>query len=180
MARTLWVMVDVETTGPVPGLFSMTEIGAIVVEPRLTRIFYGQLRPLPDAGFDPYVMTLPRAIETQSVWNTWGNPGDVMRRFEEWCRDLGASRLIGVSDNNGFDFAFVNWYFYRFLTQSPFGHSSQNLGSIYKGAIGDAYQNFKHLRVTPHTHHPVDDARGNAEAMLQIARHFEIRGMPGV
>jgi hypothetical protein len=28
--------------------------------------------------------------------------------------------------------------------------------------------NFKHLRKTKHTHHPVDDARGNAEALLQM------------
>jgi hypothetical protein len=28
--------------------------------------------------------------------------------------------------------------------------------------------NFKHLRRTMHTHHPVDDARGNAEAMLAM------------
>ena len=26
--------------------------------------------------------------------------------------------------------------------------------------------NFKHLRKTRHTHNPVDDARGNAEALL--------------
>jgi hypothetical protein len=32
----------------------------------------------------------------------------------------------------------------------------------------DVFCNFKHLRKTAHTHHPVDDARGNAEAMLQM------------
>ena len=31
---------------------------------------------------------------------------------------------------------------------------------------------FKHLRVTKHTHDPMDDAKGNAEAMLSmIAQH---------
>ncbi len=30
------------------------------------------------------------------------------------------------------------------------------------------FVNFKHLRKTKHTHHPVDDARGNAEALLLI------------
>ncbi len=32
----------------------------------------------------------------------------------------------------------------------------------------DAFVNFKHLRKTKHTHNPVDDARGNAEALLQM------------
>ena len=50
----------------------------------------------------------------------------------------------------------------------PFGHSSQNLGSLYKGLVQDTFKNFKHLRKTTHTHHPVDDARGNAEALLAM------------
>ena len=29
-------------------------------------------------------------------------------------------------------------------------------------------KNFKNLRRTRHTHHPVDDARGNAEALLHL------------
>jgi hypothetical protein len=33
---------------------------------------------------------------------------------------------------------------------------------------GDLYSTFKHLRETKHTHHPVDDAKGNAEALLKM------------
>jgi hypothetical protein len=32
----------------------------------------------------------------------------------------------------------------------------------------DTFVNFKHLRETRHTHNPVDDARGNAEALLKM------------
>jgi hypothetical protein len=32
----------------------------------------------------------------------------------------------------------------------------------------DTRENFKHLRKTKHTHHPVDDAMGNAEALLRM------------
>ena len=38
----------------------------------------------------------------------------------------------------------------------------------YKGMQKDTFVNFKHLRKTTHTHNPVDDARGNAEALLQM------------
>lgn len=48
------------------------------------------------------------------------------------------------------------------------GDYSTNLGSLYKGLVKDMAKNFKHLRRTRHTHHPVDDARGNAEALLAI------------
>ena len=77
-----------------------------------------------------------------------------------------------VSDNNGFDWQFINWYFYHFLGRNPFGHSSTNLGALYKGLVKDMRKNFKHLRKTKHTHHPVDDARGNAEAMLVVLKNL--------
>jgi hypothetical protein len=34
--------------------------------------------------------------------------------------------------------------------------------------VKDASANFKHLRKTRHTHNPVDDAIGNAEALLHM------------
>ena len=58
----------------------------------------------------------------------------------------------------------------RFTGGNPFGHTSTNLGSLYKGILKDTFQNFKHLRRTAHTHDPVDDSRGNAEALLEMKR----------
>ena len=39
----------------------------------------------------------------------------------------------------------------------------------------DMFVNFKHLRKTPHTHDPVDDARGNAEALLAIKNNLGLK-----
>ena len=63
---------------------------------------------------------------------------------------------------------FINWYFHHFSGKNPFGFSSTNLGSLYKSMQKDTFVNFKHLRKTRHTHNPVGDARGNAEALLQM------------
>jgi hypothetical protein len=41
--------------------------------------------------------------------------------------------------------------------------------------VKDAFASFKHLRKTTHTHHPVDDAKGNAEALLAIVRNFGVK-----
>jgi hypothetical protein len=57
----------------------------------------------------------------------------------------------------------------------PTDTSSTNLGSLYKGVVKDMFTNFKHLRKTRHTHHPVDDARGNAEALLQIVEKYGLK-----
>lgn len=59
-------------------------------------------------------------------------------------------------------------YFHHFLGKNPFGFSSTNLGSLYNRMKQDTFVTFKHLRRTRRTHNPVDDAHGNAEALLQM------------
>ena len=54
MTGMSYVMVDIESDGPIPGDYSMICFGAVIVEPRLDRSFYGRLRPvserwIPDA-----------------------------------------------------------------------------------------------------------------------------------
>ena len=65
--------------------------------------------------------------------------------------------------------------FEHFTGSNPFGFSSTNLGSLYKGLVNDTFQNFKHLRKTKHTHHPVDDAKGNAEALLHMKKEMNLK-----
>ncbi|WP_264324540.1 hypothetical protein, partial [Romeriopsis navalis] len=43
-----YVMVDIESDGPIPGDYSMICFGAVIVEPSLSRSFYGQLKPISD------------------------------------------------------------------------------------------------------------------------------------
>ena len=39
----------------------------------------------------------------------------------------------------------------------------------------DTFQNFKHLRRTTHTHHPLDDAKGNSEALLTMKKELGLK-----
>ena len=165
-------MVDVEADGPIPGDYSMVCLGAVVVEPRLERSFYGRLRPISEKW-------IPQALEVSGFSReetlTFDEPAGVMLAFEGWLLEQTGKRPFFISDNNGFDWQFVCWYFHHFLGRNPFGHSSTNLGSLYKGLVKDAFQSFKHLRRTKHTHHPVDDARGNAEALLHMKEEMGLR-----
>jgi hypothetical protein len=167
-----FIMVDVEADGPIPGDYSMVCFGAIVVEPALDRTFYGRLKPISDEW-------IPDALQvsgfTREETLQFDDPKVVMQRLADWVAEVGGSRLMFISDNNGFDWQFVNWYFHHFLGNNPFGHSSTNLGSLYKGVVRDMFSSFKHLRKTEHTHHPVDDARGNAEALLQIKKEYGLK-----
>jgi hypothetical protein len=53
---------------------------------------------------------------------------------------------------------------------NPFGWSSRRIGDLYCGLVKDSRAQWKYLRKTKHTHHPVDDAKGNAEALLAMQK----------
>jgi len=167
-----YIMVDIESDGPIPSDYSMVALGAILVNDALDTTFYGRLRPISD-HFRPGDLAVSGLTRAETL--TFDDPRQVMSDFADWIAAVCPGLPIFISDNNGFDFMFVNWYFHHFLGTNPFGHSSQNLGSLYKGLVGDTFKNFKHLRKTAHTHHPVDDARGNAEALLHMKREMGLK-----
>ena len=167
-----YIMVDVEADGPIPGDYSMICFGAVVVEPGLNRTFYGRLRSISEK-FIPEALAISGFSREQAL--EFDAPETVMRQFDDWLRSISKDRLMFISDNNGFDWQFINWYFHHFAGDNPFGHSSTNLGSLYKGLVKDAFQNFKHLRKTPHTHNPVDDAMGNVEALLTMKEQMGLK-----
>ena len=161
-----YIMIDVETDGPIPGDYSMIVIGAVIVRPGLKDTFHGELQPI-SSNWDEEALKISGHTREETL--RFEDPAVVLSRFENWVKANNVGkRARFVSDNNGFDFMFATWYFWHFLNRTPFGHSSTNLGSLYKGLIKDDFKNFKHLRQTRYTHNPVDDAMGNAEALLHM------------
>lgn len=160
-----YIMVDIESDGPIPGDYSMLCFGAVLVREPLETTFYGQCRPISER-FDPAALAVSGFSREETL--RFAEPAETMHAFGAWIEGHCKDRPIFISDNNGFDFMFICWYFHHFTGGNPFGHSSQNLGSLYKGMEKDTFKNFKHLRRTSHTHHPVDDAKGNAEALLTM------------
>lgn len=160
-----YIMVDVEADGPIPGDYSMISIGAVLVNDHLDTTFYAQIKPISER-YVPQALAVSGHTREQTL--LFDDPKATMTNFKSWIETHCKDRPIFISDNNGFDWMFVCWYFHHFIGSNPFGFSSQNLGSLYKGLVRDTFKNFKHLRQTLHTHHPVDDAKGNAEALLKM------------
>jgi DNA polymerase III alpha subunit (gram-positive type) len=167
-----YVMVDVESDGPIPGDYSMICFGAVIVEPGLTKTFYSELKPISEKWI-PEALAISGFSREKTL--TFADPSSVMLKFTEWLRLNSNDRPMFISDNNGYDWQFINWYFHHFTNNNPFGYSSTNLGSLYKGMMKDMRSSFKHLRVTRHTHNPVDDAKGNAEAFITMKTSLGLR-----
>lgn len=159
-------MVDVESDGPIPWDFSMVCFGAVVVEPSLSRSFYGQTRPI-SKQWEPEALAISGFSRDETL--LFDEPKEVMQRFADRIAENNRNgRPQFISDNNGYDWSFINWYFHHFLGTNPFGFSSAHVGSLYKGMMKDTFTRHQHLRKTAHTHHPVDDAKGDAEALLAM------------
>jgi hypothetical protein len=167
-----YIMVDIESDGPIPGDYSMISFGAVLVNSQLNQTFYGKLKPISEK-FIPEALAV--SGHTREEVLSFDNPEKVMVDFALWIKTICKDRPIFISDNNGFDWMFICWYFHHFTDENPFGFSSQNLGSLYKGLEKDTFKTFKHLRKTKHTHHPVDDAKGNAEALLIMKEDYGLK-----
>lgn len=172
-----WFMLDTETDGSSPGNYSMLSFGCIVVDRQLDKAFYGKLMPISD-NYNPNALKVNGISREEAL--TYPDPRSVMDEFVAWVKANTAkgTRSMLISDNNGFDAMFMSYYMDRFHQLNPFGHSSTNLGSLYKGLVKDTTKNFKHLRVTRHTHNPIYDARGNCEALFymidKMGLHFPL------
>lgn len=172
------IIVDVEADGPCPGLFSMVSFGAVfITKDGIKDTFFGQVKPLPNATHIQAALAVSGVSRTEHL--NYPDPVVTMSAFDAWLsekqQETKSKRLFFISDNNGFDWQFINYYFWLTLNKNPFGHSSSNLNDLYKGMVKDMFKNFKHLRTTKHTHHPVDDATGNAEALHKMITQMGLR-----
>ena len=111
------------------------------------------------------------AVELSSLKSFYGKDASraTFYHFEKWLEQF-KGRKVFVSDNPAYDWQGINYGFLHQLGRNPFGHSARRVGDFYAGLKGN-WRNtsgWKNLRKTPHTHNPVDDARGNAEALREI------------
>ena len=158
-------IVDVESDGGLLGTHSMVCFGVVKFTPELDTTFYGQTRPISDI-YEENALAVSGFSREEHL--KFDDPAIVMLEFEAWLKANSKNRPILISDNNGYDASWINWYFLTYLGKNPFGWSSRRIGDLYCGMQMDMWAAWKKLRKTKHSHHPVDDAMGNAEALLKM------------
>ncbi len=159
------IVVDVESDGSIPNKYSMVCFGAVVVEPTLLKTFYGKTKPISEL-WNPEALAISGFTREQHL--TFDDPEQVMRDFEEWVKANSKGKPVFISDNPAYDWSFINYYMHYYLGRNVFGYSARRIGDLYCGMMKDSKAQWKFLRNTRHTHHPVDDATGNAEVVLKM------------
>jgi DNA polymerase III epsilon subunit-like protein len=133
--REVFISVDVETAGPIPGEYSLLSIGACNVDDP-ARTFDCELKPLTRNA-------VPKALEVtglslDELEQRGLAPQEAMQRFDSWLRGEAGNEdtLIFVALNAPFDWSFVNYYFHRFLGRNPFGFTALDIKAYYMGVTG--------------------------------------------
>jgi ribonuclease T len=118
MAREaqLWIMVDIETSGPVIGTHSMTELGAAVGSKKdgvLDR-FEALIQPVGTA-----VVASPESFAKAK--KEGATPAESMKRFAAWSAPYLKKKALFVARPAAFDWPWIVWYAWTYLGENPFG-----------------------------------------------------------
>ena len=160
-----YIVVDVESDGPIIGLNSMVCFGAVILEPGLNRTFYGQTKPI-SSDYNPEALAISGFSREEH--ENFPSPIRAMFDFSVWIDENVKGKPILITDNNGYDASWMNWYFHTFCNRNPFGWTSRRIGDLFCGFYKDMHYSWKKHRVTNHDHNPVNDAKSNAEALLYL------------
>ena len=138
---TVYVCVDLEASGPVPGLYNMVSVGGVEVRLQGDRhvrgdTFYFEIAPEFD-GFDPHAQSIHGLTEAHLREN--GKPArDVMQAISDWvAAHVGpGERPLFVGHNAPFDWMFVCWYYAWAGLKNPFGYNALDTKALMMGRHG--------------------------------------------
>ena len=164
----IYISVDVETDGPIPGPHSMLSIGcaAYLADKTLVSTFSANLETLPGAAGHPRTMAWWKT--EQAAWEAHRKncvpPEKAMTDCVAWLKSLPGTPVF-VACPVAFDFMFVQWYLIRFARAAPFGHSGIDLRTLAMALENSDWQHTAKGRMPtrwndplPHTHIALDDA----------------------
>ena len=175
MTPEVYISVDIEANGPIPGEYSMTAVGACVVG-RPETSFYAELKPLHDR-FDPKALAVG-GLTMEHLREEGEDPAAAMARLCAWVKEAaGPGRPVFVAFNATFDWMFLHWYLVKFAGTDPFGISGLDVKAYFMGMTGCRWGSTRKGDVLrafpvglPHTHNALDDAREQARIFAGMLR----------
>lgn len=140
-AKCTYFSVDVEASGPVPGLYNLVSVGATVVAPgadgRLApgASFYVELRPV-FAGQDPGANAV-HGLDPAHLDATGLEPKEALRQLSAFVTQhtVPGTEPTFVGHVAVFDWMYVTWYYAWCGLANPFGYKGIDTKSLAMGAL---------------------------------------------
>jgi hypothetical protein len=182
---SLYISVDIEADGPIPGPYSMLSLGAAVAgvqdaagftatDPE-ERTFYRELRPISEE-FVPEALAVS-GLDRERLKREGSEPAVALAEFTDWVREVSAgAQPVMAGYPASYDWTFLYWYLIRFNGRSPFGHSGcLDMKTLYATkarlplrAVAKGTMPRELLSRRRHTHHALDDAVEQAELLANL------------
>jgi hypothetical protein len=165
-----YIVVDVESDDQSPAIGNMVCFGAVLVSD-MTKTFYGQTRPIAIGNYNPEALAVSGFSREEHL--KFPDPEQVMKDFAKWAVEVSDGKPTFISDNPAFDWQWINYYLHMYNGSNPFGFSARRIGDLYCGMKMHAGKNSewkRKYRKTVHDHNPVNDAKGNAEALIEMQK----------
>ncbi|WP_328501014.1 3'-5' exoribonuclease [Streptomyces sp. NBC_00457] len=182
---SLYISVDIEADGPIPGPYSMLSFGAAVAGVQdadgftpadpVERTFYRELRPI-SAEFVPEALAVS-GLDRERLEREGGEPATALAEFSDWVREVSSgAQPVMCGYPASYDWTFLYWYLIRFTGASPFGHSGcLDMKTLYATkaglplrAVAKGTMPRELLSRRRHTHHALDDAIEQAELFANL------------
>jgi DNA polymerase III alpha subunit (gram-positive type) len=177
--REIFISVDVETAGPIPGEFSLLSIGACDVDDE-SRSFSIELKPI-NRNADPKALEVT-GLSLEILAERGEEPAAAMEAFGNWAQSLAGEDAtpVFVGFNAPFDWSFVNYYFHRFTGANPFGFTALDIKALYMGATGSTWSDTRSSQISKHLsptrqgdHDALHDAKYQAELFRLVRALLE-------
>ncbi|MEW2249629.1 exonuclease [Streptomyces sp. NPDC006975] len=182
---SLYLSVDIEADGPIPGPYSMLSLGAAVAgvqdadgfraaDPE-ERTFYRELKPI-SADFVPEALAVS-GLDRERLAAEGAEPAVALAEFAAWVREVSeGAQPVMCGYPAPYDWTFLYWYLVRFTGGSPFGHSGcLDMKTLYAAKARVPLRAVAKRTMPPellprrrHTHHALDDAVEQAELLARL------------
>ena len=141
MPRATWFCVDIECSGPVPGLYDMVSLGAVPVHKHGGRFtigegFYVEIRPQAPR-LDERAMAV-NGLDIERLRAEGVPLGDALRQLTAFVQANCAveSEPVFVGHNAPFDWSFVSWSYHAEGQANPFGYKALDTKALATGVLG--------------------------------------------
>lgn len=179
----IYVSVDIEADGPIPGDHSMISLGSAAYDNdgNLISTFTVNVAPLDGAKQHPDTMDFWRANPKawDAVQSDQQPPDCAMVKYAAWLDGLVAgteTHLVFVGYPVVFDYSFVHWYFVHFVGRDPFGYYALDLKTYAMAALDTSFVETdkskmpKDWLTREHSHIALDDAIEQGEMFFAIRK----------
>lgn len=189
VTRELYISVDVEPDGHVPGPSSIVSLGAsavairdedgaiVALDPE-AQTFYAVLRPISDRYVEKALRVT--GFDRATLERDGRAPGEALPEFAAWVDALAAEHdalPVLAAYPLGFVWSFTQYYLHEFAGRSPFGQSAHyDMKSAYAALADSAVRDAIKRRMPSKllgpkdskTHHALDDAKGHADLLVGL------------